>query len=231
MKKFRKPAFLVLLAGIILMMTGCFFDEDQVPGKWTLDANYMEWTAAESDNTFVGTGPAYVYTPNYYIEGEEYPASGETNYTVFRTTKDNKYKGFKATVNSTIKSVDYGFAFFINLDSKNRWSYYVLYVDNMTYSIPTYRIYKVANRVKTILREWTPSGIIEDANETNTYTVYTEKNGDVVIKANNKVLTSFIKGALEYTSGDFGVLGPINGDQYANKTAFKTTYHFEKFQR
>lgn len=218
MKKVFKLTALLLLVGALLV--GCKSNADEkLPGNWTTTAEYNEF----SSGMLKGTGPSYVYKDDYTGGRTYYPTKANTfNYSTWRVVKNSNFTGFKATAKSSPADALYGFAFCINVDSNNDWSYYALIIDDDAFLIK-----QTVAGISSVLYDWESNSAIKPVTEQNVVTVYTE-NSSIKIFINGVLVKTIASPALK--SGYCGVLGCVTYEEYIGASPVTTTYTFEKFQ-
>ncbi len=234
MKKIFKLTAMLLIAGA-MMMTGCTRDPNALPGTWTSTAKYYEYEHNDEGNynRVAGTGPTYVYTPNYELPEEEftYPSKPNSfNHSVWPMTYDHNFTGFEATVISTTDSTIVGIPFYINIDRSStsaKWSYYTLFIN----SDKQYRLkVKLNGGEATDVYDWTTSEAIKKPTEKNTILVYQDKEGNLIIKINGTQVEIIRPNDLLLKQGDVGIITPVTYEQLTARTDFTSTYQFNKFQ-
>lgn len=232
MKKLFKVTALLLIAGA-MMMTGCKTDPDEtdkLPGTWTTAATYR---TSFGDSTLTKSGSQFIYTKNSYSTTDDPGDPNSFNYTTFYVTDSEEayYTGFKASAKSTPESSIYGLAFNMQYDYTNKvWSYYVLFMNSNSF-----KVVEVLNggpnnggTSKNIIdwKDWNSINLPKDGNE---ITVFTERDGSIVIRINDEENAGVIRNPV-LKKGMLGVIGTVTNDEYTSKTEIKSTYEFKKFQ-
>ena len=232
MKKVFKLTALLLIAGA-MMMTGCKTDPNALPGSWTTVAKFYEYSHNDSENRIAGTGPTYVYTPNYDLTEEDFTYPTQPNSfrsTIWQMTYDHNFTGFEVTAVSTADDSIVGIPFYINVDKSTtpaKWSYYIFYLN----SYNQYRLeVKVNGGQVQQIEDWTTSNAIKGPKETNTILAYQDKEGNLIIKVNGTQVIVIRPGDLLIKQGDVGIITPVTYEQYVARTDYTTTYTFKKFQ-
>ena len=227
MKKSLILGFAALLA--VVAFTGCKQDaEEKLPGTWSSAASLYTYTIDADNKRISGTGPEYVYTADYTMTADKYPSEQNTyNFTAWQMTKENYYTGFKGTASSTDPNTPYGFAFNINfsiVNQKTEWAYYAVFLEGNSFKL----VHRPYQGKSVVLVDWTTDDVIKDNPANNKITVYTEENGSIIIKVNNKVLGTIRDP--EFKSGCLGVLGCVTYESYHANIPVTSNYKFTDFQ-
>ena len=219
---------LILAAVLSLGFMGCKNNADELPGTWTKTIEDFR----QDTKTAFGTGTVTFSDQTCTFEVNQ-PANitNSTTLTVnhyrssiFVVSLDEKFTGFKATVESNAEG---GCGLIFNQSNNGDiWSFYEIYFDPAGWFI----IYQVIDDVSTTIKDWTKNEIVKTltAGSKINVLVYTAKDGTIIVKFNDIEVATIKSPVLK--SGRVGVVNCVGYADVQRDTPIKTVFTFKEFQ-
>lgn len=220
-------SFGMLLAVLLTLgLTGCKSDPDALPGIWLDVTDFYQ--GATNQPFKIGTVAVSDQTVTYELQQPANIADAdkiEKGYyrsSCYYWTKEAKFTGFKASV----KSNAYGGCGFIFNQSNvgDVWSYYYLYIN----STGSFKIDQVVTDVSTPVKDFTKTDALKPFGDKDEVLVYTDKNGDIIVKINNKQVAVIKNPVLK--NGRVGTVFTVSYEDVQKDTPIKSVYDFKQFQ-